>query len=144
MGLLVGVLGILLLGRNMLFQTSKGGINVLIKVGNDLYLPRGDTGKLRITVRSNHESTTADRVLFTIKKNGIPVIVRSMVPVDEQAIVEFTNEMTKGLAIGDYQYDIRYVRDAVLDDDDLPIGGDGVDTPRRIAAFHLVDTAGDV
>lgn len=120
---------------------------MLRMVGNDIYLPRGDTGKLKITVKSNgsdYQTTSDDRVLFTIKKGGIPVIVRVMTPVDGVVVVEFTNAMTKNLEIGDYRYDIRFIRDATVDSGGIPTDGVGVDTPLREAAFKLLNTVGDV
>ncbi len=113
-------------------------------VGNDLFLPRGDTGKLLININSIHATTADDRVLFTVKHSQRPIIIRVMTPVANAAVLEFTNEMTKNLAVADYKYDIRFIRDAVLDGDGVPIGGEGVDTPRRIGTLHLLETAGEV
>jgi len=115
--------------------------------GNDIYIPQGDTGKLKITVHSRDSEYVPgsdDRVLFTIKKNKIPVIIRVMTPVEGVVVVEFANAMTKNLAPGAYGYDIRFIRDAVLDGDGIPIDGYGVETPKRIAKFVVVETEGDV
>lgn len=114
------------------------------KVGNDLFLPRGDTAKLKVNIISQYLATEDDRVLFTIKdKSNHPIIIRVITPVANTAVIEFTNEMTKNLPLGKYKYDIRFIRDAVLEDG-VPVGGDGVDTPRRIGAFNLWETVGDV
>ena len=115
--------------------------------GNDIYIPQGDTGKLKITVHSKDSEYVPganDRVLFTVKKNKVPAIIRVMTPVDGVVVLEFTNAMTKNLAEGSYSYDIRFIRDAVLDDQGLPIDGYGVETPKRIARFIIVETEGDV
>lgn len=113
-------------------------------VGNDLYLPKGDTGNLRINISSAYNTTNADRILFTIKKKNTPIIIRVLTPVNNQAILEFTNSMTDDLPAGKYRYDIRFIRDAELDSDGLPIDGEGVDTPHREAVFNLLETVGDV
>ena len=117
---------------------------MLTKVGNDLYLPRGDTGNLRVDISGEYRTTSDDRILFTVKKGGQKIIIRVLTPVDNRAIIEFTNAMTKNLEIGKYKYDIRFIRDAVLDGQGVPVGGDGVDTPRRIGILNLLETAGDV
>lgn len=115
--------------------------------GDDIYIPQGDTGKLKITVRSEDSEYVPgsdDRVLFTVKKNKVPVIIRVMTPVNGVAIVEFTNAMTKNLAEGAYSYDIRFIREAVLDSQGYPTDGVGIETPKRIAKFVIVETEGDV
>ena len=117
---------------------------MLSLIGKDIYLPRGDTGKLRITINSSYTADSGDRILFTVKRDGYPVIIRVMTPVNNQAVVEFTNEMTKNLAVGDYRYDIRFIRDATVDSQGIPTDGVGVDTPMREATFHLMNTVGDV
>lgn len=117
---------------------------MLYRVGQDLYLPRGDTGKLRINIEGDYRTTSDDRILFTVKKGEQPIIIRVLTPVDNRAILEFTNVMTKNLEPYDYRYDIRLVRDAILDSNGIPVGGEGVDTPRRKGVFHLLKTVGDV
>lgn len=117
---------------------------MLGKIGNDLYLPRGDTGKLKVNIKSQYLATDNDRILFTVKtKANEPVIIRVVTPVANTAVIEFTNQMTKNLPLGKYKYDIRFIRDAVLEEG-VPVGGDGVDTPRRIGTLNLLETAGEV
>ena len=113
------------------------------KVGMDIYLPVGDTGALRVNINGSYRTTEDDRVLFTVKKGDQAVIVRVITPVANIAVVEFTNEMTKHLEPGDYRYDVRLVRDAVLENG-IPVGGEGVDTPLRKGTFKLLEVVGEV
>ena len=113
------------------------------KVGHELYLSRGDTGYLRVNLASSYATTENDRVLFTIKDGDQPIIVRVITPVNNIAIVPFTNAMTENLPAKDYLYDVRFFMNAVLDDDGIPINGDMIRTPFKPAAFHLLETVGD-
>ena len=114
------------------------------RVGNDLYLSRGDTGVLSINIASSYLMTENDRVLFTIKDGWRPVIIRCVTPVANTAMVEFTNEMTENLACKDYKYDIRIVLDAELDDQGLPVDGTVINTHFKPALFKLLETVGDI
>lgn len=113
------------------------------KVGNDLYLSRGDTGNLRIRIASAYATTSYDRILFTVKDKENPVIVQVLTPENNEAVLQFTNEMTEELPAKDYEYDIRIFINAVLDSDDIPIDGDIIRTPFKPAVFHLLKTVGD-
>lgn len=113
------------------------------KVGQDIYLPVGDTGVLRVNINGSYMTTEDDRVLFTVKKGNQPVIVRVVTPIANSALIEFTNAMTKHLDPGDYRYDVRLVRDAVLEDG-IPVGGEGVDTPLKKGVFKLLEVVGEV
>ena len=114
------------------------------KVGNDLYLSRGDTGVLTVNINSSYLMTENDRVLFTIKDGNTPKIIRVIPPVVNVGAVEFTTAMTKNLECKDYKYDIRVILNAVLDQDGIPIDGVDIYTHFKPALFRLLETAGDV
>ena len=114
------------------------------RVGNDLYLSKGDTGVLQVNINSRYQTTENDRVLFTIKDNNTPIIVRVITPVANTAMVEFTNEMTENLAVRDYKYDIRLILDAELDEQGIPIDGTVVNTHFKPALFRILEVVGDV
>ena len=114
------------------------------KKGNNLFLSKGDTGVLSIKIGDSYPLTVDDRILFTIKDNYKPIIIRCITPVNNTAMVEFTNEMTQNLPAKDYKYDIRVIAHAELDEHGLPIDGDVVNTPFSTAIFKLLETVGDV
>jgi len=114
------------------------------KVGNDLYLSRGDTGVLSININSSYLMGENDRVLFTIKDGATPKIIRVLTPVANTAMVEFTNEMTKNLPVKDYRYDIRILLNAVLDEHGFPTDGTVINTHFKPALFRLLETVGDI
>ena len=118
---------------------------MFVKAGDGYWLSRGDTGNLIIRLMSEYQTTNADRILFTLNdKNGNNVIIRVMTPVDNQAVVEFTNEMTENLPIDDYYFDVRVILNAVLDDQGVPTDGNVVRTPFKPIVLHLMRTEGRV
>lgn len=118
---------------------------MFVKAGDGYWLSRGDTGALVIRLMSSYVTTSADRVLFTIKdRNFAPVVIRVLTPVDNQAVVEITNEMTKDLPIDDYWFDVRVIINAEIDEEGIPTGGPIVRTPFRPIPLHLIRTVGDV
>lgn len=118
---------------------------MFVKAGDGYWLSRGDTGRLIVRIMSEYQTTSDDRVLFTLSdKNDNPLIIRVLTPVDNQAVIEFTNEMTENLPIDDYYFDVRIILDAELDEHDVPIGGEMVRTPFKPIVLHLIETVGEV
>lgn len=114
-------------------------------VGNDIHLSKGDTGVLYVRIMGEQETTSADRVMLTVKtKTGTPVLAYVVTPVDNQALFEFTNESTDSLAPNDYTYDVRVVLNATLDERGVPTDGDVVYTPFKPALFKLLPVVGEV
>ena len=97
----------------------------------------GDTGSFQIqAVRDDSEPWTEDDVAtFTVRNaSGTDVIVRNYSLVNDELgngviAIEFQNSDTDQLPAGSYSWEMRYVINALYDDDGRVVDGDIVRTP---------------
>ena len=88
--------------------------------------------------------TNDDRVVFGIKgADGMDKVVKAFIPNGDTAVILLNNTDTEKLAPGDYWWNVRVVRNAILGDKGIPVDGD-VRTPGRMHSYHLLDVAGEV
>lgn len=112
--------------------------------GNRILISRGDTGVLTFTA-SGAELTENDRAVFTIRRrNGGMVMEKIAVPEGNKVHIPFTNEETQGLREGNYQWDIRYALDAVLDSAGRVTDGREVITPMRPGVLTIEKVVGSI
>lgn len=110
--------------------------------GNRIRISRGDTGVLTFTANGT-QLTENDRAVFTIRRrNGGVVLEKTIIPEDNRVYVPFTNEETQRLREGDYEWDIRYALDAVLDSDGRVTDGREVITPMRPGTLTIERVVG--
>lgn len=88
--------------------------------------------------------TDDDRVVFGIKgADGMDKLVKAFVPNYDTAIISLSNSDTEKLLPGDYWWNVRVVRGAILGENGIPVDGD-VRTPGKNMPYHLLDVAGEV
>lgn len=104
---------------------------------------RGDNASVTL-VFDGVTLTENDRVVFGIKgADGLDKLVKAFTPNTDTAIVTMGNSDTEKLLPGDYWWNIRIVRDAIIGDNGLPVDGTVI-TPYEMKPYHLLDVAGEV
>ena len=109
-------------------------------------ITRGDSGLLTIRTRGNHAFTERDRAVFTVRRRGGGVLMCTVLTPDGrgQVQVPFESKETEGFKPGMYEWDIRYVLDAVIGEDGTVSGGREVITPMRPGEFEVLKAVGKV
>lgn len=108
--------------------------------GTDITITRGDTALLTIIAESEHVFSENDRVVFTVKQYGHPILVQTLIPnTDGSVQISFTHEITELLNLGSYQWDVRYVLDAEIDQNGNVVGGREVLTPISPSVLKVVE-----
>ena len=113
--------------------------------GTRILLTQGDTGILTITTQSEHMFTEDDRAVFTARRqNGSLLVEMVLQPeADGRVQIPFTSDLSDGWKPGDYEWDIRYVIGAVLENDRV-VDGTEVITPMRPGVLTIVKAVGRV
>lgn len=112
--------------------------------GNRIRISRGDTGVLTFAATGT-ELTENDRAVFTIRRrNGGVVMEKIAVPQENRVQIPLTNEETQEMREGDYQWDIRYALDAVLDGDGRVTDGREVITPMLPGVLTIEKVVGTI
>lgn len=106
--------------------------------GRKISITRGDCRPFTITFTGSDVPADGTDVLFTVKKNRDfrnPVIEKRLKIAESKVEVLLTNDDTKELQFGDYEWDIRFP--------DL-FGEDEPFTPMEPAQFEIVKVIGNV
>lgn len=112
--------------------------------GRMIRISRGDTGLITFDVEGI-TLTDADRAVFTVKRHGGGMVMQKVIePEGSRIIVPFVNEDTEHIRPGVYEWDIRYVLDAVEDAEGRVTDGREVLTPYLPGEFRIERTVGDV
>jgi len=108
-------------------------------------ITRGDTGLLTITTESDHVFGEADRAVFTMSRNGTVIKEQVLTPdMDGRVQIEFANAETETWTPGSYSWDIRYVLDAVMDEQGRVTDGREVITPMKPGTLTVIAAVGNV
>ena len=114
--------------------------------GYNITLSRGDTGAIKITIETDYEFQTTDRVLFSIKNAVGDIVKQQAFQVDENKafIVTFFNTDTDNLPAGGFSWDIRCVLHPYYDSSGNIVNGDQVITPKQPMNLQLLNVVGEV
>lgn len=107
--------------------------------------PRGDSASLIFCTGDGSQATERDRLVFILsRREGGGVVLRRVAPIDEhgEAEVALSHEETKRLTPGLYYWSVRYVLDAVTDEQGNIISGTWVDTLWRNCEFEVLEVNG--
>lgn len=112
--------------------------------GTHLTLTQGDTGLLTIRT-AGYALTENDCALFTVKRrNGGVLCEMALTPLDDSVVqIPFTNELTDDWKADEYEWDVRFVLDAQMDDG-KPVDGREVITPMRPGRLTVLKAVGKV
>lgn len=114
--------------------------------GTQILLTQGDTGLLTIkTGGSDHEFTSSDRAVFTVRHlNGRLLVEMVLQPeADGTVQIPFTSDLSDEWKPDLYEWDIRYVIDAVFTDGRVTDGSEVI-TPMRPGRLQIVKAVGRV
>ncbi len=110
-------------------------------------ITRGDSALLTLRFFTHHRFTADDRAVLTLRRprHG-PVLLCEVLTIREDGFAQapLTCEMTKNWPKGFYEWDVRLVLDATLDEKGNVTGGREVITPMRPGRFDVIYAAGDV
>lgn len=107
--------------------------------------PRGDSASLIFCTGDGSQTTERDRLVFILsRREGGGVVLRRVAPIDEngEAEVALSHEETKRLTPGLYYWSVRYVLDAVTDEQGNIVSGTWVDTLWRNCEFEVLEVNG--
>lgn len=117
--------------------------------GKTITMTAGDTGAFR--VRPKYHFSDGDKAQFTIKNGSGIVVLRRWYNLDSQTetfLVCFHGQDTRGLAPGNYRWDIRYYLTPYYDGagttNDHIIDADQILTPYKPQAFVLEEPVGSL
>lgn len=112
--------------------------------GRLIRVSRGDTGLITFTVEGI-SLTENDRAVFTVKRRSGGVVIQKVIePEGNNILVPFVSGDTERLRPDTYEWDIRYVIDAVEDGEGRVTDGREVLTPFPPGEFRIERTVGDV
>lgn len=112
--------------------------------GRMIRISRGDTGLITFEVEGI-ELTENDRAVFTVKRRSGGVVIQKVIePEENKILVPLVNEDTDKLRPDTYEWDIRYVIEAVEDTDGSVTDGREVLTPFPPGDFKIERTVGNV
>ena len=111
--------------------------------GTHIQLTSGDTGLL--TIMTGGETLTEnDRALFTVRRRGGSVMAEMILtPEADRVQIPFTNDLTDGWKEDEYEWDIRFVLDPVIQNGKI-VDGREVITPMRPGKLTVVKAVGKV
>ena len=114
--------------------------------GLRIVITQGDSGLLTLRTRGNCAFTENDRAVFTVRKIGGGTMMTAVLTPDSEGQVQvpFLSRETELWRPGAYEWDVRYVLDAVQEEDGTVTDGREVITPMRPAAFEVVRAVGSV
>ena len=113
--------------------------------GDDIRIPRGDTGAVTFGVNTTYTFADTDRALFSVKSpSGELLISDTYQIINNEFTVPFRVDTTNKWAIGTYQYDVRFLMSTHWDSDGNITGYDVVDTPKRPRNIQILNTVGEV
>lgn len=85
-------------------------------------IPRGDTRVLTFNVK-HYVPQENDRVVLSIRRSGGGLVHEMTAKAAMKVQFPLTHEDTEGMREGEYRWDVRYVREAVLDEAGKVTGG---------------------
>lgn len=114
--------------------------------GTMISLTQGDSATLTIIPEStDHEFTANDLAVFGIRdpKTKEVIFRQNVVPdADGVAVIEMLDEVTATWEPKTYEWDIRYIIDATIDQAEELIDGDKKITPMEPGIFRVIRTIG--
>lgn len=122
---------------------------------NNIRIPRGDSGVFLLELDTTMEFTENDKSIFAVKrsKSKEPAIYKIIPLVKVNDIytitVRLSNEDTRDL-LGDYEWDIRIVKDAQLNEEGKVVAGNVISDVHSLFAldslpiFQIVEVSADV
>lgn len=113
--------------------------------GTRILLTQGDTGLLTIKAKSDHTFTNADRAVFTARRQNGSLLVEMVLQPEADGTVQipFTSDMSDNWKAESYEWDIRYVIDAVLTGERVTDGREVI-TPMRPGRLDIIKAVGRV
>ena len=112
--------------------------------GRMIRISRGDTGMITFDT-DGFVLSEADRAVFTIKRRtGGMVMQKVIAPENGKILLPFVSEDTEKLRPDVYEWDVRFVIDAVEDENGAVTDGREVLTPFPPGDFVIVRTVGNV
>lgn len=112
--------------------------------GTHIMLTQGDTGLLTVLTGGEHVMTENDKALFTVRRRSGGVLCEMILqPEADKVQIPFVNDLTDGWKPDEYEWDIRFVLDAVMEDGKL-VDGREVITPMRPGKMTIVKAVGKV
>lgn len=111
--------------------------------GRMIRISRGDTGM--ISFETDLELTENDRAVFTVKRRSGGMVMQKVIALEDgKILLPFVSSDTEKLRPDTYEWDIRFVIDAVEDEDGEVTDGREVLTPFAPGTMMIVRTVGDV
>lgn len=109
-------------------------------------ITQGDSGLLTFRTRERCAFTERDRAVFTVRRHGGGTLLTAVIIPDRdgQVQVPFLSQETGGWRPGVYEWDMRYVLDAVQDEDGNVTDGREVITPMRPAVLEVLRAVGSI
>lgn len=112
--------------------------------GRMIRISRGDTGMIAFETEGI-VLTDADRAVFTVKRRSGGMVMQKVIAPEEGRIrLPFVSSDTEKLRPDSYEWDIRFVIDAVEDEDGAVTDGREVLTPFAPGEFVIMRTVGSV
>lgn len=113
--------------------------------GTRILLTQGDTGILTIKTQSDHEFTDADRAVFTARRANGSLLTEMVLQPEADGTVQipFVSDLTDGWKPDIYEWDIRYVIDAVFTNERVTDGREVI-TPMRPGKLEIIKAVGKV
>lgn len=112
--------------------------------GRFIRVSRGDTGLITFSVEGI-SLTENDRAVFTVKRRSGGIVIQKVIePEGNNILVPFVSGDTECLRPDTYEWDIRYVIDAVEDEDGRVTDGREVLTPFPPGEFKVMRTVGEI
>ena len=114
--------------------------------GLRIMITQGDSGLLTVRARGRCACTQSDRVVFTVRRASGGTLMTAVLIPDEsgQVQVPFLSQETSGWRPGAYEWDVRYVLDAVQEEDGTVTGGREVITPMRPGTLEVLRAVGSI
>ena len=122
--------------------------------GTTISLSRGDTGAVRVEADTDYEfqneydgsTVHGDRAVYTVKDTTGAIVKEKYYPIDENKgfNIYFLNSDTDKLAVGSYEWDVRYVLHPYYDAQGRIDDGDQVITPEKPMDIKLLKVVGEV
>lgn len=94
-----------------------------------IVLPRGDTALISFEIKGRTPEAN-DRVVMAIRRTGGGLVLEMVSRVEAGKPVQFllTHDDTERMREGEYEWDVRYVTNAVMDAEGRVTGGEEVAT----------------
>lgn len=114
--------------------------------GLRIRITQGDSGLLTLCTRAKFAFSENDKAVFTVRRPGGGTLLTAVLTPDAEGKVQvpFLNRETEGWRPGAYEWDVRYVLDAVQDEDGTVTDGREVITPMRPAVLEVLRAVGSI